>query len=239
MSSQIALRRFSLFPQLPFELQDMIWKISLSEPRSISGEDCFREWWYGKIGRFLLPVALHVCHRSRSLAKSILKRTAIHIPGVSGWKILYLNQSCDYFTVTKRDIQMNLKISEVIANPALVNRVLISWGVRASIEASLKDMVHFFDNLSGLEEVVLTDRARLYSIYQRTFSRGNKCQSSAEKLALVRHIQQFFRDANRLVDVSGCWFDGDINSEVSPAFSDGTLGGVLGVHFLDSTLPTL
>ncbi|KAH9208857.1 hypothetical protein DL95DRAFT_478926 [Leptodontidium sp. 2 PMI_412] len=220
MPSQVALRTFALFPQLPFEIQDMIWKISLSEPRSISGEDCFREWWYGKIVRFSVPVALHVCHRSRSLAMSTLKRTAIQIPGVPGWRIFYLNQACDYFTVTKRDVQMNLKVSGVIANTTLVNRVVISWEVPN--EASLKNMIQYFDHLHGLEEVALTDRRRLYLIHQRTFSRGSGCKASADKLSLVRRIQQFFRDENRLVSVSGCWFDRETNSGVSPAFSDGT-----------------
>lgn len=219
MPSQVALRTFALFPQLPFELQDMIWKISLSEPRSISGEDCFREWWYGKIVRFSLPVALHVCYRSRSLAKSTLKRTAIQIPGVPGWRIFYLNQACDYFTVTKRDVQMNLKVSGVIANPTLINRVVVSGEVPN--EASLKNMFQYFDHFSGLEEVALTDRARLYLIHQRTFSRGNGCKASADKLSLVCRIQQFFRDENRLVSVSGCWFDRETNNGASPAFRMG------------------
>ncbi|KAF8862720.1 hypothetical protein BDZ45DRAFT_739033 [Acephala macrosclerotiorum] len=215
MSSLGVLRSFVQFPKLPFELQDIIWNITLSEPRSISGEDCFREWWYGKIVRFSLPVALHVCHRSRSLAKSTLKCTAIQIPGIPGWRIFYLNQACDYFAITKRDVQMNLKISGIIANPTLVNRVVISWEVQN--EASIKNMIQYFDHLSGLEEVVLTDRARLYLIHLRTFSRANGYKASADKLSLVRRIEQFFRDENRLVGVSGCWFDRETNSGVSPA----------------------
>ena len=210
MPTQVPVGRFSLFTQLPHELQDIIWKTSLSEPRSISGEDCFRQWWYGKLIRFLLPVALHVCHRSRSLAKKTLKRTAIHIPGLPGWKLFYLNQACDYFTVTKRDIQMNLKISEFVANPTLVNRVVISWGLQVPTKVSPKDTIHFFDALSGLEEVVLTDRARLYFIHQRASS-GNEYNASAEQLALIGHIQEFFRNANRNISVSGWWFDGEGN----------------------------
>ena len=104
----------------------MIWEFTLSEPRLISGETCFREWWYGRIVRFLSPVALHVCYRSRSSVKRLLKRTSTQIPGVSGRKTLYLNQACGFFTVTKLDMQMNLRISRIVADPALVNRVVIS-----------------------------------------------------------------------------------------------------------------
>ena len=187
MSSQVLLHKFALFPQLPFELQDMIWKISLLEPRSISGEDCFREWWYGKIIRFLLPVALHVCYRSRSMAKKVLKCTAIQIPGVPGWRIFYLNQACDYFIVTRRDIQMNSKVSGIIANPTLINRAVISWG--APNEDSPKHIIRYFNHhFPGLEEVVLTNRARLYSIYRQIFSRGNRYKAHADKLLLVRRI---------------------------------------------------
>jgi hypothetical protein len=229
MLSQVSLSTFALFSQLPFELQDMIWKISLSEPRSISGEDCFREWWYGKIIRFLLPVALHVCHRSRSLAKNVLKCTAIQIPGVPGWRIIYLNQACDYFMVTGRDIQINSKVSGIIANPTLVNRVVMSLGVPN--EDLPKNIIRYFDHFSGLEEVVLTNRARLYSIHRRTFSRGNGCKASADKLALVRRIQQIFCNENRHVNVSGCWFDRETNSIDLPASSEGSLRVRLGSTF--------
>ncbi|KAH8651806.1 hypothetical protein BGZ60DRAFT_533680 [Tricladium varicosporioides] len=227
MSSQVTLRRFSLFLHLPFELQDIIWNFTLSEPRSISGEDCFREWWYSNIARFLSPVALHVCRRSRSLAKSTLKCTSIQIPGVPGWRIFYLNQTCDFFTVSKIDAQMNLKISRFIADPTLVNRVVISWGT--SNEDSLKNMIHYLNHLSGLKEVVLTDRARLYLIYQRTFSRGNGRNVSTDESLLVRRIQQFFCDENRQISISG-WFDGEANSKALSVFSDKTLG-FLGPNF--------
>ena len=206
MPSVVPLRRFTLFPQLPFELQDMIWEITLSEPRLISGESCFREWWYGRVVRFLSPVALHVCHRSRSLAKRLLKRTSIQIPGVPGRKTLYLNQACDFFAVTKLDMQMNMKISRIVADPALVNRVVIS-GIGPN-EAS-PNMIHYFDHLSGLQEVILTDRALLYLIYKRTFPGRKYCKVSPGTLELVRRVQHFFLDENRQVRVSGYWFDTD------------------------------
>ena len=143
-------------------------EFTLSESRLISGETCFREWWYGRIVLFLLPVALHIrlCYRSRSSTKRLLKPTSIQIPGVSGGKTLYLNQACDFFAVTRLDVQMNLRISRIVADPALVNRVVIS-GIGLN-EAS-PNMIHYFDHLSGLQEVILTDRAILYLIYKRTF----------------------------------------------------------------------
>jgi hypothetical protein len=67
---------FTLFVKLPIELQNIIWQITLSVPRAISGEDCFREWWFGRIKYFLTPVALQVSHNSRSLAKKALTRTS-------------------------------------------------------------------------------------------------------------------------------------------------------------------
>lgn len=207
MLSPVPLRRFTLFPQLPFELQDMIWEITLSEPRLISGESCFREWWFRRIVRFLSPVALHVCCRSRSLAKRLLTCTSVQIPGVSGWKTLYLNQASDFFAVTKLDVQMNLKISRVFADPTVVNRVVVS-GVALN-DLSPSSMVHYFDHLSGLQEVVLTDRALVYSIFKRAFLGHEDRDASLGKSELVRHVQQVFWDENRQVKVSGVWFNRD------------------------------
>jgi len=102
---------------------------------------------------------------------------------------------------------MNLKVLGVIANLTLVNRVVISWGMPN--EDFPKNMIHHFNYLSRLEEVVLTDRSRLYLIHRRTFLRGNGCEVSANKLALVYHIQQLFCDENRHVNVPGCWFNRD------------------------------
>jgi hypothetical protein len=135
-----------------------------------------------------------------------LKRTSIQIPGVPGRKTLYFNQACDFFAVTKLDMQMNRKISRIVADPALVNRVVIS-GIGPN-EAS-PNMVHYFDHLSGLQEVILTDRALLYLIYKRTFPGRKYCKASPGTSELVRRVQQIFLDENRQVMVSGCWFDRD------------------------------
>jgi hypothetical protein len=182
----------------------MIWEFTLSELRLINGETCFREWWYGRIIRFLSPVALYIYYRSRSLAKRLLKYTSIQIPGIPGRKTLYLNQACDFFAITKLDIQMNMKISRIIADPTLVNRIVIS-GIGPN-ETSL-NMIYYFDHLSGLQEVILTDRALLYLIYKRTFPGRKYCKVSPGTSELVRRVQQFFLQENRQVIVSGCWFD--------------------------------
>lgn len=150
------LRTFTLFPKLPLELQNLIWQMTFSEPRAISPENCFREWWYGRIVSFLSPVALHVCHSSRSFVKSVLRHTSIHIPGLRGWRPLYINQACDFFILTKWDVQMNVKISDFIADPTLVSRVMIT-GIASYEMLQERDMINFFSQFSGLEEVAIAD----------------------------------------------------------------------------------
>src|SRR5436190_23954919 len=41
MSPPAMLCTFTLFPNLPMELQNLIWQMTLSEPRAISGENSF------------------------------------------------------------------------------------------------------------------------------------------------------------------------------------------------------
>jgi 2EXR family len=157
MSPTAMLCTFPLFRQLPMELQNLIWQMTLLEPRAISLENCFREWWHGRIVSFLSPVALHVCHSSRALANSVLKHTSIHIPGVRGWRQLYVNQACDFFIITKRDVEMKAKISDFITDPTIISRVMVT-GI-ASDELLLKeDIVQYFGQFSGLEEVATADR---------------------------------------------------------------------------------
>jgi hypothetical protein len=157
MSLLAMLHRFVLFPKLPIELQYLIWEITLSNRRIISRENCFREWWYGRIVPFLSPVALHVCHSSRSLAKSVPRCTSIRILGLPGWGILYINQACDFFSIAKIDVNMNVQISDFIADPTLVNRVAIT-GIALDNMWLKKDMMHYFNQFSALKEVVLTNR---------------------------------------------------------------------------------
>jgi hypothetical protein len=200
------LRSFVLFPRLPVELQNIVWQITLSEPRAISGEDCFHAWWYGRLLRFLLPVALHVCHNSRSLAKKILRRTAICIPGLPGWRTLYINQACDFVRTTKWNVQINTKISDFIADPTLINRLVIS-GITGDKGGFEKGIMHYFDQFPGLEEVVLTDRGRLYLVQKRDLP-NIECQNpSVSTPQLLLQVQGFFKDRGRDIRVSCCWFD--------------------------------
>jgi len=200
------LRSFVLFPRLPIELQDIVWQITLSDPRAISGEDCFHAWWHSRLVRFLSPVALHVCHNSRSLAKKILRRTAVCIPGLPGWRTLYINQACDFVRTTRWDVQINTKISGFIADPTLINRLVIS-GIIGDKDWFEKGMVHYFDQFPGLEEVVLTDRGRLYLIQQRELANIDCHNPSASTPQLVSQVQGFFKDKGGNVLVSCCWFD--------------------------------
>jgi hypothetical protein len=156
MSPPVMLHTFTFFPKLPMELQNLIWQMTLSEPRVISRENCFREWWYGKLVSFLSPVALHVCHSSRSLARGVLRSTSIHIPGLPGWRPFYINQACDFFTITKSDVQLNVVISDFIADPAVVRRVLI-LGVLSSELCLEKDIRSYLDQFSRLEEVAIAE----------------------------------------------------------------------------------
>jgi hypothetical protein len=144
MSLPVMLHSFVLFPKLSIELQYLIWEITLSNRRIISRENCFREWWYVSILPLLSPVALHVCNSSRSLAKSVLRCTSIRIPGLPGWRMLYINQACDFFSITKMDVSMNVQISDFIADPILVNQVAIT-GIALDYMWLKKDMMHYFD----------------------------------------------------------------------------------------------
>jgi hypothetical protein len=156
MSPPVILDTFDFFPKLPIELQNLIWQMTLSEARAISPENCFHEWWYGRIVSFLSPVALHVCRCSRSLARKVLRYTSIQIPGLPGWRPLYINQACDFFIITKRDMEMNIKISDLIADPTLIKRVVIT-GI-ASDDVLLKgSIIHYTNQFPGLEELVFAD----------------------------------------------------------------------------------
>jgi hypothetical protein len=56
---------------------------------------------------------------------------------------LYINQACDFFILTKKDVEMNMKISDFIADITLVSRVMIT-GIALDEELLEKDMVHYF-----------------------------------------------------------------------------------------------
>ena len=150
-------------------------------------------------------MVLHVCHRSYSLTKRLLKRIYIQIPGVPGRKTLYLNQACDFFAITKLDMQINLKISRFVADPTLINRVVIS-GIVLN-EASL-NMIYYCDHLPRLQELVLTDRALHYLIYKRTFSGRKYCKVSPGTSELVRSYYGsyplFYYDYRPISGIRGC-----------------------------------
>lgn len=61
-------------------------------------------------------------------------------------------------------------------------------------------MIYYFDRLSRFQEVILTDRALLYLIYKQAFP--SQKDYDAFLTTLIRHIQQFFYNKNRQVQVS-------------------------------------
>jgi hypothetical protein len=152
------LRSFVLFTKLPIEIQNLIWEFTLSDPRAISRENCFREWWYGRITTFLSPVALHVCHSSRSLAKSVLRCTSVYIPGLPGKRLFYINQDCDFLYLTKQEIQLEMGMSTFITDPTLIRRVVISGILLKDLD---KDMKHYFDQFSGLGVIIQEEACEL------------------------------------------------------------------------------
>lgn len=158
---------FVFFTKLPVELQSLIWTFTISNPRAISGESCFREWWHGAVTPFLVPVALHVCRHSRLIASCALKRSFIKIPCVPKWSIIYVNQACDYFIITGRQIQDYAVLSNFIADPSLITRVVISEDVARNKALLAHDINRCFDQLRSLREVILIDEARLYLVQQQ------------------------------------------------------------------------
>ena len=154
---------FDSFTKLPVDLQHIIWTFTISNPRAISGENCFREWWNGTIVAFLVPAALHVCRYSRFVASRALRRSSLQIPCVPGWRTIYVNQSCDIFIITEREI---MNIAKFIADPVLITRVVISKGHTAHNTAR-HDTNHCFRQLSGLREVIVMDEGELYLIKQQ------------------------------------------------------------------------
>lgn len=156
MLPTIMLYTFPLFYQLPIELQNLIWQITLLELCTISLENCFCKWWHSRIVSFLSLVALHVCYSSCALANSVLKHTSIHIPSIHRQRQLYVNQACDFFIITKRDVEMKTKILDFIIDPIIISQVIIT---RIALDELLlkEDIVQYFSQFSRLEEVATTD----------------------------------------------------------------------------------
>jgi hypothetical protein len=98
-------------------------------------------------------------------------------------------------------MQINMKISRIVADPALVNRVVIS-GIR--VNETSPNIIHYCNHLLGLQELIFKDRALLYLIYKRTFPGRKYCKVSPGISELVRRVQQLFLEENRQVIVSGC-----------------------------------
>jgi hypothetical protein len=140
------------------------------------------------------------------LAKKILKRTTVRIPGLPGWRTLYINETCDSVRVRKLDIQINTKISNFIADPVLINRLVVSeiTGDKGGFE---KDTMRYFDQFPRLEEVVLTDRGRLYLVQKRDLPNINCYNSSTNTPPFVLKVKEFFENRGRNIVVSCCLFD--------------------------------
>jgi hypothetical protein len=165
--SRFCKRLYAFFTNLPVELQSLIWTFTISNPRAISGESCFREWWHRAVTPFLVPVALHVCCHSRLIASRALKRSFIKIPCVPKWSIIYVNQACDYFIITGREIQNYVILSKFITDPSLITRVVISKDVARNKALLAHDINRCFDQLRSLREVILIDEAQLYLVQQQ------------------------------------------------------------------------
>jgi hypothetical protein len=101
---------------------------------------------------------------------------------------------------------MNIQVSRFIADPSLVNRLVIS-GVGTDTAWFERDTMHYFDQFSNLEEVVLTDQGRLYQIQKRDLAAVDCYISSIYMLELVQRVQKFFEDEGKNVAVSGYWFN--------------------------------
>lgn len=151
---------FNSFTKLPFELQHMIWTFTISYPRMISGHTCFREWWNGNIVAFLVPAALHVCRFSRFVASSALKRSSLQIPGIPGWRTIYINRSWDSFILTERELQ---NISSFIADPALIARLAFTKNVKPNNTARNDS----FRQLTGLRQIIMIGEEEVYWAEQR------------------------------------------------------------------------
>ncbi|CZR55157.1 uncharacterized protein PAC_05043 [Phialocephala subalpina] len=68
------LTRPKLWDKLPYEVQDMIWDLTLQETHQVfqhtlSGKNGYSRWRHATVSRSLSPI-LHVCARSRARAKA-------------------------------------------------------------------------------------------------------------------------------------------------------------------------
>ena len=77
-----------------------------------------------------------------------MKRTSIQILGIFRRKLLYFNQTYDFFVVTKLNMQMNLKILRIVANLTLVNRVVIS---RIALNEVSANIIYYFTTYLGFK----------------------------------------------------------------------------------------
>ncbi|KAE8440628.1 hypothetical protein EG329_007012 [Mollisiaceae sp. DMI_Dod_QoI] len=69
------LQPFTKFPQLPTEVQEMVWKYSISVPRVLT-----------LLGAYRQPSLFSVCRNSRRIA---LAQVYTELPGQTGWTIHY------------------------------------------------------------------------------------------------------------------------------------------------------
>jgi hypothetical protein len=67
--------------------------------------------------------------------------------------------------------------------------------------------MYYFDQFPGLEEIVLTDRDRLYLVQKQDLPNINCCNLSISMPRLVLQIQELFKDRGKLVLVSSYWFN--------------------------------
>jgi hypothetical protein len=148
-------RRFTVFSNLPYELQNMVWTIAACEPRVVEIDTYttyFRKNEKKKtelrcLSRTLVPAILHVCSRSRKMALKLYERICFrdHFTGS------YINWACDYIRV----ISSTYKILIRNSFKNLTDLSEIYRKCRRLVMDKYSFMIGWSTKFKSLEEVVI------------------------------------------------------------------------------------